>query len=95
MAGMKYRKKPIIIDAIQWNGGQWQCLVDFCGHKWRRVDAVDKDCNDPELVDLWNTAEKQWLHLPVGHWIIRGISGELYPCAPDIFAATYEPVQDQ
>lgn len=31
---------------------------------------------------------------PAGHWIIRGVAGELYPCHPDIFAETYEPVED-
>lgn len=42
-----------------------------------------------------NTAERQWLNVPTGHWVIRGINGELYPCAPDIFEATYEEIQDQ
>ncbi len=43
---------------------------------------------------LWNQIEKQWICCPVGWFVIRGIKGELYPCAPDIFAATYEKVND-
>jgi hypothetical protein len=34
------------------------------------------------------------LHVSIGDWIIRGVNGELYPCKPDIFEKTYEPVED-
>lgn len=87
---MKYRKRPIVIDAIQWTGGDYKCLENFCGFNWGRADA--KDVTGPvdgEGVVVWNTKEQQWLHMPVGHWLIRGIGGELYPCDPEIFAATY------
>jgi hypothetical protein len=40
---------------------------------------------------LWNTLESQWLLCPKGHWVIRGLEGELYPCDPDVFAKSYEP----
>ena len=92
---MKFRKRPVVIDAIQWNGGDYKCLLKFCGLNWGRADAKDVVWTAPpehEMVVLWNTVEEQWLLCPTGHWIIRGISGELYPCDPDIFAETYEPV---
>lgn len=89
---MKYRKRPVVIDAIQWKGGPYECLQDFCGLNWTRADAVDTAYDDPEQVVLWNTMEKQWLNCPVGHWVIRGVKGEFYPCEPSIFEATYEPV---
>lgn len=88
----QFRKKPVVIEAQQWNGGAYDWLSDFCGRNWSRADAQDMDYDDPEQVVVWNTAEKQWLQVPVGHWIIRGVQGELYPCKPDIFAATYEAV---
>lgn len=91
LEGMKFRKKPVVIQAIQWKGGDYRCLEDFCGLNWTRADAVDMHYEDEEQVVIWNQAEKQYLHVPVGHWIIRGVKGELYPCAPDIFEATYEP----
>lgn len=94
---MKYRKKPVVIDAIQWMGGEYSCLEDFCGLNWGRADAKDVTWtgeDDGEFVVLWNTAEKQWLMCPKGHWIIRGIHGELYPCDPAIFDKTYEPVEE-
>lgn len=89
---MKYRKKPVVIDAIRWMGGEYDCLMEFCGRNWARADNVDMaDFDAPENVVIWNAIEKQWLHCPVGHWIIRGIKGELYSCEDTIFAATYEP----
>ena len=87
----RFRRKAVVIDAIKWNGGDYKCLDDFCGRNWTRADAVDMDYDDPEQVVVWNTASSQYLHVPVGQWIIRGVQGELYPCKADIFAATYEP----
>ena len=88
---MRYRKKPVVVEARQWIGGDYGWLSDFCGNNWARADTHDMSYDDPEQVIVYNTAERQWLHLPVGHWLIRGVQGELYPCKPDIFAATYEP----
>lgn len=90
---MKFRKKPVIIEAVQWNGGDFEFLNDFCGRNWTRADAVDEQGpDDKENVVVYNTAEKQWLNLPLGYWLIRGVQGELYPCKPDIFDQTYELV---
>lgn len=92
---MKFKKKPVVIDAIQWNGGSFEILEDFCGMNWGRADAKMVEWSAPpdgEKVVLWNTKERQWLLCPVGHWVIRGVAGELYPCAPDVFRETYEAV---
>ena len=89
----KYRKRPVIIWARRWTGGEYQWLNDFCGRNWSRADAQDIAFDDTEQLVVWNTKERQWLQVPVGHWIIRGLHAELYPCAPDIFEASYEPVE--
>lgn len=90
---MKYRKKPVVIDAIQWGGGETQILDNFCGKNWTRADAVDEQGpEDKENIVIWNTMEKQWLNLPLNHWLIRGVGGEFYPCDPDIFEKTYDAV---
>jgi len=90
---VKYRKKPIVVEAVRWKGGPYGMLEDFCGRNWARADMQEMEYKDPEQVVIWNTAEKQWLQVPVGYWIIRGIQGELYPCKPDIFDMTYAPVE--
>ena len=89
----RFRKKPVEIEAVKWEGGDYKHLEQFCGLNWGRADAKDADWlgpDDGEHVVLWNTLEEQWLCCPKGHWVIRGIKGELYPCAPDVFEAIYE-----
>lgn len=91
---MKFRKKPVVIDAIQWSGGNTDCLSAFCGeHDWTRADMREMAFDDPEQIIVYNKEERQWLQAPVGHWIIRGIKGEYYPCSPDVFERTYDPAE--
>lgn len=90
----KFRKKPIEVEAIRWTGGDTGLLDALCGLQWSRADVRDIAWphSDEEQVVVYNFLEKQWLCCPVGHWIIRGLKCELYPCDPEIFAATYDPV---
>lgn len=88
----RYRKKPIVISAERWLGGDYAWLDRFCGQNWGRADAKGYDqATDDEAVVVFNTEEQAWIHIPVGHWIIRGMNGELYPCSNEIFEKTYEP----
>lgn len=77
---MKYRKKPVVIEAVQWNGSNQNELSSFMG-------VVGTCDNKVEIHTL-----EGMLTASIGDWIIKGIKGEFYPCKPDIFAATYEPV---
>lgn len=92
---MKYRTKPIDIEAILWGGKDTTCLDDFCGLHWGRADAHDVPWHhdDKEQVVIYNHLERQWICCPVGHYIIRGMKGEIYPCDPDVFNRKYEPAQ--
>lgn len=92
---MKFRKKPLVIEAERWLGGDYGWLGKFCGQNWGRADAkgYQQPCDEEQVV-VFNSEEQCWLHVPVGHWLIRGIKGELYPCAPAVFQATYEMVKD-
>lgn len=95
-APTRYRKKPVEITAIQWTGDNEQDVIAFTGSgKFAALDPEDRT-DDPELTaevfagdELHNT----WVGVYTGQWIIRGAQGELYPCAADVFAATYEPVE--
>jgi hypothetical protein len=81
----KFRKKPVAIEAVQFDGSPQtaQAVTEFAG-KWAQPHA------DGSLTI--HTLEGP-LSASVGDWIIRGVKGEFYPCKPDIFAATYEPVE--
>ncbi|WP_109217575.1 DUF2829 domain-containing protein [Klebsiella pneumoniae] len=91
----KFRKKPVVIEAYQWKEGDALNLRRNGWPQWL-VDAVHCDENwDPIVTPSFEgyatikTLEGE-MRADSGDWIIRGINGELYPCKPDIFAATYE-----
>ena len=95
-----FRKKPVVIEAVQWTGNNLAAVLAFTGKhpKWGDWFAsfadyeahVRRDRFAFKILTLEGTMEA----LP-GDWIIRGVKGEHYPCKPDIFAATYEPAQPQ
>ena len=78
-----FRKKPVVIEAVQWTGDilDAETITNFAAD-----DPIGFQ-NDSLAVF---TLEGLMTASP-GDWIIRGVQGELYPCKPDIFAATYEP----
>lgn len=82
----KFRKKPVVIDAIQWVGTNTQEVYDFC-------NSGSRDCHVMGDKLLISTLEGV-MTASNGDWIIRGVNGEHYPCKPDIFSATYQPVID-
>ena len=88
-----WKKKPITIEAFRWTGGPdqtedplWAVEAIKAGTIWFGYDPGKE--NAPCLVIA--TLEGSHIANP-GDWIIKGIKGELYPCKPEIFAATYEP----
>lgn len=79
----KYRKKPIVVEAIQWDGKTTSAFDMY--HQWNKGWTHDVNKGELYIATLEGvmTASK-------GDWIIRGVNGEFYPCKPDIFEATYE-----
>lgn len=90
---MKYRKKPVVIEAFKWTGGpeqeedpEWIIQAIKQGSVWFNwVRTPDVKCCIETLEGVMEAS--------VGDYITRGIQGELYPCKPDIFEASYEPVK--
>lgn len=83
---MLYRKKPIVIEARQlradagWD--EWVDIAKWCG------GALFSQATPMAIGTLEGV---MWAN--AGDWIIKGVQGEFYPCKPDIFDATYEPVE--
>ena len=88
---MRYRKKPVEIDAILVSDvldgavvlPLWLSQAISSGHVAVRTGKRELKILTPEGNMVANERD----------WILRGIKGELYPCKPDIFAATYEPAR--
>lgn len=95
---MKYRKKPIVIEALQWNGSAHRPMFEFLGgNPSDYISAGGKnfriDHSKGEGGLVIKTLEGECF-ATIGDWIIKGVKGELYPCKPDIFEATYDKVDD-
>ena len=87
----KFRKKPVVIEAMQFHGpdaGDVDGMMRF--DDWMVANQGDRQCRYRGNKLIIPTLEGEMEASP-GDWIIRGVKGELYPCKPDIFAATYEP----
>ena len=93
---MRFRKKPVVIEAITFdelvahglahtanivNGMPWS--FTYAGH------AITHETDDDYIIP---TLEGN-MHFRRGDMLITGVKGEIYPCKPDIFAATYEPAE--
>lgn len=84
---MKFRKRPIVIEAAQWFP---DAMVEgVCIEYEETVDGNGVFGRVP--VPFVRTLEGK-MFVNSGDWIITGVKGERYPCKPDIFEATYEPV---
>lgn len=83
---MKFRKKPIVIEAVQYKGlSNYPEICEF-------MEQLPTPYETGEIAI--ETLEGR-IFASAGDWIIRGISGEFYPCKPDIFEQTYEPVEEE
>ena len=97
---MKYRKLPVVIEAVLWTGLNFDEILEFAG----RTRNITADFCDTAW--LAGAAPPCWSRLTIhtlegdhiasiGDYIIKGVKGECYPCKPDIFEATYEVVDDE
>jgi len=92
---MKYRKKPVVIEAVQFNGfseGDGHVMLD--GRPEWLVEEFGKKVLFFGVRDTLTirTLEGDML-ANIGDYIIKGVNGEIYPCKPDIFAKTYDKVE--
>jgi len=88
----QYRKKPIVIEAEQWNGDNVTEILNFgnSGISPLWGDDFKVDNKTKQVIIL---TPEGYVFASKGDWIIKGIKGEFYPCKPDIFEATYELVE--
>jgi hypothetical protein len=95
MTPKKFRKKPVVIEAIQWTGDNLEDIIKFTGlhHSalkwtWEEYQEVVRQ----EGLKIF-TLEGSYM-ATIEDYIIKGIKGEFYPCKPDIFEETYDEVKD-
>ncbi len=89
---MKYRKKPVVVEAVLWDGSlkaadEIATLMNIPFEELQGLHTVSMAIPIPTLEGLMKAS--------IGDFIIKGIKGEVYPCKPDIFAATYDFVDEE
>lgn len=90
---MKYRKKPVVIEAMHFNLETKDRVFNWITcNKVADWGEEDGEGNAEPVIRI-ETLEGDMIARP-GDYIIKGIKGEFYPCKPDIFEATYEAVDD-
>lgn len=87
-----WRKKPVVIEAIQWTGVNEGVMRAFCSKIEGPWEDVSRTGDAKPYLYLHIPTSEGVMRADMGDWIIKGVKGEFYPCKPDIFAATYEPV---
>lgn len=78
-----YRKKPVVIEAVQLDDDNATAVAEWCGGQVSPAGITFGTCVFIDTLEGVMRADE-------GDYIIRGVQGECYPCKPDIFAATYE-----
>lgn len=92
---MKYRKKPVVVEAFQYDGD----ITNINAPEWaieainNRTMFYDSEDGDSPPCELFIKTLEGVHHVSVGDFIIQGVHGELSPCKPDIFEKTYEKVE--
>lgn len=94
---MKYKKKPVVIEAIQYTEDNYKDVIKFVGIENCNVTvnhlSMDTNINPNKkeaiITFFINTLEGKML-VSNGDFVIKGVKGEFYPCKPDIFWQTYE-----
>ncbi len=95
MGPERFRKKPVVIEALLWDGANIEEALGF-------IKPLPMD-NEHILPGIGHTPSLGTLDIPTlegtmitspGDYIIKGVQSEFYPCKPDIFKATYEKVED-
>jgi hypothetical protein len=89
----KYRKRPVVIEATQLTEENGQEIARWCNGLWCMLKTTTGQPGKGFPFLLIPTLEGDMEARP-GDFIIEGINGEFYPCKPDIFEKTYEPVDE-
>lgn len=90
MPAQRFRKIPVEVDAIHYDGTNHAEIDDFTGGGFRFVEPEDRD-DDPDVTAVvFDRLHSTWVGVKDGHWIVRGVAGEYYPIDPDVMARTYE-----
>lgn len=86
----EFRTKPVFKMAVQWRGDNLPELREFVRPYRKQILIESKLPSGKPMISI--ATDEGLMVANIGDWIIRGVKGEYYPCKPDVFAESYEPV---
>lgn len=86
LGARKFRKRPIVITAIQWRGTNAEDVITFTSGLFTVIDA------DTNTGSIWNTHHNSRITVTLGQWIVKGVDYEFYPITDEMISATYDDV---
>jgi hypothetical protein len=91
----KIRKKPVVVEAMQWTGDNASDLVLWSNHNFDEVYPQDRS-DDPDFTgEVFDKLHSSFVGVYEGQWVIRGVQGEYYPCDDDVLRSTYDFVEEE
>jgi hypothetical protein len=93
----KYRKKPVVVEAVRWTGSNLEEIRNFVGsnliEEWVEFFDIKRTLKEM-LVGIAIETLEGTMRVDYGDYIIKGVKGEFYPCKPDIFEQSYEEIDN-
>jgi hypothetical protein len=90
---VKYRKKPVVVEAVRWTGDNEAELTAFTSGWFEAVGPEDRG-DDPAITgSVFDVLHSTWVGVKTGQCVIRGVKGEYYPIDEEVLAETYEPAE--
>jgi predicted component of type VI protein secretion system len=96
----QYKKKPIVISAVQFTGDNFDEIKQFTNKQFRPVPVEalrETDQHFPYeagvVAEIFDKLHDTWVGVKTSQWIIKGVAGEFYPCDATVFDATYDEVK--
>lgn len=93
-APQRFRKRPVEIQAIQFNGSNHNDIRAFTGGRFWAIDPRDRGDAPNIVAQVYDVLHSTWVGVKVGNWIAQGVRGEFYPIDDAVMADTYEAVDD-
>lgn len=88
----RYRKRPVEVEAVRWTGDNADELDAFAGDRFDPAGMLTMTFGGDIDAAVYDVLHSTWVRVSRGQWVIRGVQGEFYPCADDVFRATYESI---
>ena len=92
---MKYKTRPVEIEAIQWTGHNLEEIKQFVGEslEYDILDTAWEVGKGRQHIYMKIRTLEGDMYVSIGDYIIKGLRGEFYPCKPDVFEKKYEVIE--